>query len=162
MNENTKNYDLISFDIGNKLPFMLKRNPIYEAIRKGKYFEINYAPLFDDTKRVVCMTNIANIIKATNGKNLVVSSSAHDFSSHRTPYDVASLLISLGLDKNMALSCMKENCEKVLRSAEHRKFYKGSVEEIETWKVDKLRKRISKHREKIRKMREKGREEKME
>lgn len=53
------------------------------------------------------MTNIANIIKATNGKNLVVSSNVFDYAYHRTPYDVASLLISLGLDKNMALASMK-------------------------------------------------------
>ncbi len=86
---------------------MLKRNPVYEAIRKGKYFQINYAPLFDDSKRVICMTNIANIIKATNGKNLIVSSNVSDFAYHRTPYDVSSLLISLGLNKNMALAAMK-------------------------------------------------------
>ena len=101
------------------------------------------------------MTNIANIIKATNGKNLVVSSNAYDFNCHRSPYDVASLLVCLGLDKNVALSCMKENCEKVLRSGEHRKFYKGSVEEVEAWKVEKIGKRISKHRERIRRMKEK-------
>ena len=38
MDDFIKNYDVISLDIGNKLPFMLKRNPVYEAIRKGKYF----------------------------------------------------------------------------------------------------------------------------
>lgn len=42
-----KNYDLISLDIGVKLPFMLKRNPVYEALRKGKFFEINYSNMFD-------------------------------------------------------------------------------------------------------------------
>jgi hypothetical protein len=33
-----QNYDIICFDMGAKLPFMLKRNPVYEALRKGKYF----------------------------------------------------------------------------------------------------------------------------
>ena len=32
------NYDVISLDIGVKLPFMLKRNPVYEALRRGKFF----------------------------------------------------------------------------------------------------------------------------
>jgi RNase P/RNase MRP subunit p30 len=53
------------------------------------------------------MTNIINIIKATNGKNLIISSHASSTLTHRTPYDVAALLISLGLDKNKALASMK-------------------------------------------------------
>lgn len=53
------------------------------------------------------MTNMINIIKATNGKNLIVSSHVSEGSSHRTPYDVAAMLISLGLDKEKALATMK-------------------------------------------------------
>jgi hypothetical protein len=30
-----------------KMPFMLKRNPVYDALRKGKYFEIQYDAMFD-------------------------------------------------------------------------------------------------------------------
>jgi hypothetical protein len=33
--------------MGVKMPFMLKRNPIYDAIRKGKFFEIQYDSIFD-------------------------------------------------------------------------------------------------------------------
>jgi RNase P/RNase MRP subunit p30 len=53
------------------------------------------------------MTNMINIIKATGGKNLIVSSHANQNGTHRTPYDVAALLISLGLDKNKALLSIK-------------------------------------------------------
>ena len=63
--------------------------------------------MFDETKRVVAMTNMINIIKATGGKNLIVSSHASNNGTHRTPYDVAALLISMGLDKNKALTSMK-------------------------------------------------------
>ena len=55
---------------------MLKRNPVYEAIRKGKFFEIQYQAIFKEETRVVCMTNIINLIKATGGKNIIVSSHA--------------------------------------------------------------------------------------
>ena len=82
------------------MPFMLKRNPIYDAIRKGKYFEIQYDAIFDENTRVICMTNMINIIKATKGKNLIVSSHASKVYRHRTPYDIVSLLISLGMNKN--------------------------------------------------------------
>lgn len=63
--------------------------------------------MFDESTRVVAMTNMVNIIKATGGKNLIVSSHAGEASKHRTPYDVAALLVSLGLDKNKALAAMK-------------------------------------------------------
>ena len=53
------------------------------------------------------MTNIINLIKATGGKNILVSSHADGYKTHRTPYDVAALLITLGIDKNKALSTMK-------------------------------------------------------
>ena len=139
-------YDVITFDVGVKLPFMLKRNPVYEAIRKGKYFEICYQPMFDDDKRVVCMTNIVNIIKATNGKNLIISSHCSDHSTHRTPFDIAALMISLGMNKNAVLACMKDNANEVVRSSQHRKFCKGAIQQIPTEIGLKLGKRIMKHR----------------
>lgn len=57
------------------------------------------------------MTNMINIIKATGGKNLIVSSHANQGGTHRTPYDVAAMLISLGLDKNKALETINQNCQ---------------------------------------------------
>lgn len=86
--------------MGVKMPFMLKRNPVYEALRKGKYFELQYDTIFDDATRVICMTNMINIIKATKGKNIIISSHSSSVYRHRTPYDVASLLITLGMNKN--------------------------------------------------------------
>lgn len=49
------------------------------------------------------MTNMINIFKATKGKNLIISSHANNIINHRTPYDVASLMISLGMNKNQVL-----------------------------------------------------------
>jgi hypothetical protein len=55
------------------------------------------------------MTNMINVIKATGGKNILVTSHSGNFKTHRTPYDVAALMSSLGLSKNLALATMKEN-----------------------------------------------------
>ena len=104
-----QNYDMISLDMALKMPFMLKRNPMYEALRKNKFFEIQYSAMFEDSSRVVCMTNMINVIKATGGKNIVVTSHANSYMLHRTPYDAAALLVSLGLNKNQVLAAMKEN-----------------------------------------------------
>lgn len=83
--------------------------------------------IFDDATRVICMTNMINIIKATKGKNIIISSHSSSVYRHRTPYDVASLLITLGMNKNEILACMKENAENVVKSAIHRNFFKGSI-----------------------------------
>ena len=85
--------------MGEKIPFMLKRSPVFEAIRKGKFFEISLAPLFDANKKRICLTNCINVIKATKGKNLIVSSDASGTLYHRSGYDICSLLVSLGLKK---------------------------------------------------------------
>jgi RNase P/RNase MRP subunit p30 len=65
--------------------------------------------MFDENTRVVAMTNMINLIKATNGKNIVVSSHAGNAHTHRTPYDVAALMATLGLSKNQGLTTMKDN-----------------------------------------------------
>lgn len=144
-----KNYDVISLDMSVKMPFMLKRNPVYEALRKGKFFELQYSPMFDEGTRVICMTNMINVIKATGGKNIVFSSGARSIFTHRTPYDSAALLASLGLNKNQALATMKENPLNLLKSSLHRKFFKNTVTELPLPVVVKLGKRIKKHKEKL-------------
>ena len=72
---------------------------------------MQYAPIFEDANRVVCMTNFINIIKATNSKNLIITSHSDHWRTHRSPYDVAALLSSLGMGKELALTAMKDNAE---------------------------------------------------
>jgi RNase P/RNase MRP subunit p30 len=93
-----------------------------------------------------------NVIKATGGKNIIVSSNADNSKTHRTPYDIAALLASLGLPKHLALAAMKENAEELLKRAVHRKFFKGTIQEIPEVVVKKLNRRIKKHRESIKKL----------
>lgn len=98
------------------------------------------------------MTNIINILKATNNKNIVLTSHANSARIHRTPYDVAALLAALGLPKDQALLTMKENPETMLKAALHRQFFKGSLKEVPEIVVKKLGKRIQKHRDNLRKL----------
>ena len=101
------------------------------------------------------MTNMINIFKATKGKNLIISSHSSSFYRHRTPYDVDSLMITLGMNKNQVLACMKGNAENVIKASIHRAFFKGSVKEITLEDVKKLGKKITKHRDNFNKLRQK-------
>lgn len=84
---------------------------------------------------------------------MIVSSQASQAGTHRTPYDIAAMLISLGLDKGKALATMKENCMEVIRNGQHRKFLKGAIQEIPATVGVKLNKKIRKHRERLGKIR---------
>jgi ribonuclease P/MRP protein subunit RPP1 len=85
---------------------MLKRNQVYEAIRKGKFFELQYSGMFDANKKRVCLTNCINLIKATKGKNLLVSSGLSSHIYHRSPVDICSLLLTLGMKRERAIKCL--------------------------------------------------------
>jgi hypothetical protein len=50
------------------------------------------------------------------------------------------------LGKNVALATMKQNAEKILKLAIHRKFFKGTIRELPLPVVKKLNKKIQKHR----------------
>ena len=127
--------------MGEKIPFMLKRNPVYEAIRRGKYFEINLSSLYDSNKKRVCLTNCINLIKATKGKNLIVSSDTSNFLYHRSGYDICSLLTSLGLKKDEAHRCVTDNPKKCVAAAKFRKSYKGTVAVVTEDEVNRYRKK---------------------
>lgn len=101
------------------------------------------------------MTNIINIIKATNGKNIVVSSRADGPAMHRSVYDVGAVMLCLGMGRAGVLEAMRGNCEGVVRSGQHRMFMKGAVKEISSSVGVKLNRRIRKHRDGLRKIREK-------
>lgn len=117
---------------------MLKRSPVYEAIRKGKYFEISYNALFDSTKKRTCLTNCINIIKATKGKNLIVTSDVSSQIFHRSAIDLCSLLVTLGMSRDKALMCIRDTPDKCVKSARNRKTFKGIIEIVGKEEADKL------------------------
>lgn len=125
--------------MGEKIPFMLKRSPVFEAIRKGKFFEITVGALYDANKKRVCMTNCLNIIKATKGKNLIVSSDVSTTLYHRSGYDICSLLISLGLNKDQAYQCLTDNPKRCVAVGRFKKSYKGTIEVINEDEIGKFR-----------------------
>lgn len=110
--------------------------------------------MFEEVSRVTCMTNIINIFKATTSKNILITSRADSLNTHRTPYDVAALLATLGFPKNEALAGMKESGEAVVKAALHRQFFKGSIKQMPEGLVKKMGKKIKKHSERIKQLQE--------
>jgi ribonuclease P/MRP protein subunit RPP1 len=67
--------DIITFDFSRKLPFYLKLPPVGVAIERGIFFEICYSPsLRDMSSRRFLVSNALQLVRATKGKNIIISS----------------------------------------------------------------------------------------
>lgn len=74
--------------------FAFKLNPkiLRNAIEKGIFFEINYSEsIVNSNKRSTIFSNAMTLIKATKGKNLILSSGSSKSLFHRSPQDVVAL-----------------------------------------------------------------------
>ncbi|XP_037421357.1 uncharacterized protein LOC119286114 isoform X1 [Triticum dicoccoides] len=127
--------DVISIDFSHKLPFRLKLPTIKLALQRGIHFEIAYSPLIDDVnsrRQVLAEANL--LVDWTKGKNLIISSAAHNANEIRGPYDVINLCaFLLGLSMERAKAAMSVNCRLLISKATRKKhFYK------ETIRIDRL------------------------
>ncbi|KAM3129487.1 hypothetical protein pb186bvf_018391 [Paramecium bursaria] len=129
-------YDIITFDCFDKLPFIPKLNLIKVLIDRNIFFELNYSDALNDANRRRNFISSASIIvNATKGRNIIFSSDAENWLLHRSPYDLVSLGITLGLKKDQAKQSVKDNPSKVIQHATIRRAYKGIIQEAEQSEV---------------------------
>jgi ribonuclease P/MRP protein subunit RPP1 len=70
----TLEIDVISIDMSSKLDYYFRAPNIKSAISRGIMFEICYAGAFRDTTcRRNLLANATNLVRATNGKNIIIS-----------------------------------------------------------------------------------------
>lgn len=106
--------DIISLDLAAapRLPFHLKRSTVGAALANGVVFEITYGAVTDISLSAAGNQDLAaarrnvfsgarEILRATNGKGVIISSAAMDILGLRAPYDVLNMYVyesySLGL-----------------------------------------------------------------
>jgi len=135
-------FEIVSLDLSQKQMFMLKPQLLSLAIQRGIHFEISYsAALEDATARRSLIKNATNLVRATQGKNIIITSQAMKAMDLRGPYDVANLCSLFGLDMTTAKHALSHNCKTVLELAENRKSVKSvfSVDPVpknsEAWKI---------------------------
>lgn len=125
--------DIISLDLSVRLPFYLKHSTVGSAISRGVYLEICYAAgLNDTTARRHLLSNAANLVRATRGKGIIVSSEAATILGLRGPYDIVNLATFWGLSQEKGRDTIGENARRVLVKAETRRgVHKGVLRVIE-------------------------------
>ena len=110
--------DLISLDFSTRLPFYIKSSSASLAISKGIYFEICYSSSIHDLNARKNLTiNARNLIRATKGKNIIISSNASSAMQLRGPYDLMNLFALFGLNPDKGKAALSKNCKSLLIQA---------------------------------------------
>lgn len=122
--------DLISLDLSQRLPFILKFKTVAAALQRGVRFEICYSPGITggtDARRNV-ITGATALIRATRGRGIVIGSEARGVLGLRAPHDVMNLLQVWGLGQERGKEALCEEAARVVRlAALKRESYRGVV-----------------------------------
>ncbi|TPX37680.1 hypothetical protein SmJEL517_g00719 [Synchytrium microbalum] len=119
--------DIICLEMSTRISHYLRPSTLNIAIQRGIYFEISYAAAIrDTTARRNLLGNAANLVRATRGKNILVSSSAAAAMELRGPYDVMNLCNLFGLDHAAGKRAISAHCRAVIfHAATRRLTYRG-------------------------------------
>ncbi|KAH7027698.1 RNase P subunit p30, partial [Microdochium trichocladiopsis] len=90
---------LISLDMTQHLPFHFRPKPCMAAINRGLRFEVCYSQMLtaDARGRASFIGNVIELVRATRGRGIVLSSEAKNAMGLRAPADVVNLLAVWGL-----------------------------------------------------------------
>ncbi|RHZ65096.1 hypothetical protein Glove_319g29 [Diversispora epigaea] len=134
--------DIISLEMGSRLPFYIKHSTVGLAIERGVFFEICYAPAIRDaSSRRQLISNAQNLVRVTRGKNIIITSEAQRAMELRGPYDIMNLATIMGMNQATAKECISTNCRSVvMHAATRRNTHKAaaSFEPITSLKLNDL------------------------
>jgi len=127
--------DLISLDLSIRYPFHFKIKTMAAALQRGIMFEICYAPgiLNSDggASRRNLISNATQLIRATRGKGIVISSEAKRALACRGPADVINLAIMWGLGQEMSNEAVGTGARSVVAQAQmKRRSFRGVIDVV--------------------------------
>lgn len=125
--------DLVSIDLTQRYPFYFKHKPFNAALQRGVKFEICYASgiLISDggAARRNLISNATQLIRATRGRGVVISSEAPRALVCRAPADVANLAVIWGLGQDRAVEAVGREARNIVAQAEmKRRSFRGVVD----------------------------------
>jgi len=112
--------------MSRRLDFALKRPSVSQAIARGIHFEITYSTALKDTSnRSHLISNAMTLVRATKGKNIIISSEAKVALDIRGPYDIMNLGTLFGMPFDISKRTVSSRCDSALVHGETRKTHKG-------------------------------------
>ena len=125
--------DIISLDLTQRLPFFFKFKTLSEAIKSGKRFEICYSHglLGDSSARRNLISNATQLIRASRGRGLLISSETKAAVGCRGPWDAINLATIWGLGQERGFEAMSKEARNVVISAQlKRTSYRGVIDVV--------------------------------
>ena len=134
--------DLISLDLSTRFPFYFKHNTMANALQRGVKFEICYGPgvLNSDggASRRNLIGNAAQLIRATRGRGIVISSEAKRALACRGPADVVNLAVLWGLGQEKGMEAVGKEARSLVVQAEmKRRSFRGVIDVVYGGEVPK-------------------------
>ncbi|KAI4124012.1 MAG: hypothetical protein LQ338_005019 [Usnochroma carphineum] len=125
--------DLISLDCSIRYPFYFRQKPLLAAVERGVRIEICYGVgiLGDGEKRRNLIGNATQLVRATKGRGLVISSEAGSALACRGPWDVVNLAGMWGLGRERGVEALGREARSVVVGAEtRRRSFRGVVDVV--------------------------------
>ncbi|CAF9928091.1 MAG: hypothetical protein ALECFALPRED_003948 [Alectoria fallacina] len=127
--------DLISLDLSLRYPFYFKHQAMANALQRGVKFEISYGPgiLNSDggASRRHLISNATQLIRATRGRGIVISSEAKRALACRGPADVVNLAVLWGLGQDKGMEAVGNEARSVVVQAEmKRRSFRGVIDVV--------------------------------
>ena len=126
--------DIISLDLSTRFPFYFKQKTLSSALQRGIKFEICYAPGIlanDGQARRNLISNASQLIRATRGRGLVISSEAKRALSLRGPWDVVNLACVWGLGQERSVEAVgREARSAVMQAGMKRTGFRGVIDVV--------------------------------
>ena len=128
--------DIVSLDLTQRYPFYFKHKTFSAALQRGVKFEICYAcgiSMSDGgASRRNLISNATQLIRATRGRGLVISSEAPRALLCRAPADVMNLAVIWGLGQDRAVEAMGREARNVVAQAEmKRRSFRGVIDVVD-------------------------------
>ncbi|KAK3621376.1 RNA-binding RNA processing protein rpp1 [Elasticomyces elasticus] len=125
--------DIISLDLTQRLPFYFKFKMLSEAVKSGKRLELCYSQgvLGDSSARRNLISNATQLIRASRGRGLIISSEAKAAVGCRGPWDAINLATIWGLAQDRGFEAMSKEARGVVVSAQlKRTGYRGVIDMV--------------------------------
>ena len=132
---NSLECDLISLDFSVRHPFFFQIKTVKSALERGIKFEICYGPgilnVDNGLSRRNLISNATQLLRATRGKGVIISSEAKRAIACRSPADVINLAVLWGCKQDVAAEALGREARSVVAQAEmKRRSFRGVIDVI--------------------------------
>jgi len=132
---NSLECDLISLDLSTRFPFYFNHTTLRNALQRGIKLEVCYAPGILDSEggasRRNLISNATQIIRATRGRGIIISSEAKRALACRGPADVINMAVLWGLGQERGTEAVGREARSVVVQAEmKRRSFRGVIDVV--------------------------------